>query len=122
MNFDLWDVQTNQYLGSFDDEAEALVLVRTLIGNFGPAYADTLELGGVTAEGEALESLSGASLIDRASEVLSARPNEREQNGVVISSKGTPRGQESKKSMVAASSGSRGPTSEVRSKRRQKHS
>src|ERR671918_99793 len=102
MTFDLWDVETNKYLGQFPDESEALVLVRTLVSNFGAAYADDLELGGITAEGEVLESLSGAALIARADEVLSTRQNDQRQSGVVIGSKAASRGAKSAKPMVAA--------------------
>lgn len=87
MKFDLWDVETNKYLGHFDDESDALVLVRTLVTNLGSAYADDLELGGISDDGEALASLSGAALIARADEVLSTRQNDQRQRGVVIGSK-----------------------------------
>lgn len=73
MMFDLWDVQINRYLGQYEDESEALALVLTLVKHYGPAYADDLELGGITAEGEVLESISGATLIARADEILSRR-------------------------------------------------
>jgi len=83
VKFDLWVVQTNQYLGSDEDEAEALVLVRTLVSNFGPAYADDLELGGTMDDGEVLASRSGAALAARADEVLARHPNDGGQSGVV---------------------------------------
>jgi hypothetical protein len=102
MKFDLWDVETNKYLGHYEDEAEALVLVRTLVSNYGPAFADDLELGGITDEGETLESLSGAALIARADEVLSARQNDQGQRGVVIGFKALPRGAKGEESIVAA--------------------
>ena len=71
IKYDLWDVEINRYLGQFEDESEALDLVLTLVSHYGAAYADDLELGGVTAEGETAPSLSGAALITRAEQVLS---------------------------------------------------
>ncbi len=85
MAFDLWDVGTNQFLGHYEHEADALILVRTLVSNFGSAYADDLELGGSTVDGEALESFSGAALIARADDVLSSRHDEQE--GVIVGSR-----------------------------------
>ena len=120
MTFDLWDVETNKYLGQFPDESEALVLVRTLVSNFGAAYADDLELGGITAEGEVLESLSGAALIARADEVLSTRQNDQRQSGVVIGSKAASRGAKSAKPMVAAAPESRQRIGDPRSRNRPK--
>jgi hypothetical protein len=120
MKFDLWDVETNKYLGHFDDESEALVLVRTLVSNFGPAYADDLEMGGITDEGESLESLSGAALIARADEVLSRHVNHGGQGGAVIGSKVAPRRVTTEESMVAAAPGGRKRVSEARNRKRQK--
>jgi hypothetical protein len=76
MTFDLWDVESNKYLGHYDEESEALVLVLNLVTHYGPAYADDLELGAMTAEGQALEPLSGAALIRRAEELVSPRQSD----------------------------------------------
>ncbi len=78
IKFDLWDVEINRYLGQFKDEADALALVRTLVSHYGPAHADDVELGGITAEGEIIPSLSGAALLSRAERVL-AQPQRARQ-------------------------------------------
>ncbi len=65
MHFDLWDVATGNYYGRFSTEDEALVLVRTLVREYGPAYADDLNLGAEDDEGRFAEPLSGAALLDR---------------------------------------------------------
>jgi len=116
MKFDLWDVQTNQYLGSYEDEAEALVLVRTLVSNFGAAYADDLELGGTMDDGDAFASRSGAALISRADEVLSGR----QTDPGVIGSKVRRRGIRGEKSMVAAAASNGRRLDEARNRERQK--
>jgi len=71
MQFDLWDTETSNYYGRFEDEAEALQLVRRLVDHYGPGYAHDLSLGRVTDEGTILEPLSGESLLARLNEVLS---------------------------------------------------
>lgn len=86
MEYSLWDVESNKYLGRYEDETEALVLVRTLVSHYGPEYADDLELGGKTADGEILDSLSGAALIARADTVLSSHLSDDERRGIVIAS------------------------------------
>ena len=75
MEYSLWDVQTNSYLGRFHDEKDALLLVRALVNHYGPNYAEILDLGAITDEGEALEPLTGAALIRRTEEVL-GRPQD----------------------------------------------
>lgn len=87
MIYDLWDVEVNRYLGRFEDESEALVLVRTLVNHYGAAYADDLELGGISVEGEVLEPLSGPALIARADTVLAHKidPQRRARQKVTAS-------------------------------------
>jgi hypothetical protein len=70
MKYNLWDTETSHYLGQFEDETEALTLVRTLISRFGKSYAEVLSLGRVTDEGDVLEPLSGLALIARVDAVL----------------------------------------------------
>jgi len=45
MSFDVYDVDLGKQLGSFRDEAAAMRRVRLLLEEFGPAYADDLEVG-----------------------------------------------------------------------------
>jgi hypothetical protein len=45
MSIDVYDVDLGKQLGSFKTEAEALRRARLLIDEFGPSYADDLEIG-----------------------------------------------------------------------------
>ena len=71
MTYTLWDTATSNRFGQFEDERDALALVRTLTNHYGARYADDLGLGRVTPEGAILEPLSGAALIARVHEFLS---------------------------------------------------
>ncbi len=84
MRFDLWDTETSNYYGRFEDEAEALRLVRKLVNHYGAAYAADLGLGRVDEEGHILEPLSGTALIARVQEVLG--DPEPERRGALIAS------------------------------------
>ena len=87
MKFSLWDVETNSYLGRFDDEREALALVRTLVDHYGPSYADRLDLGAITDDENPQDPISGAALLARVSEILpAARPVDEERRGDFIAS------------------------------------
>lgn len=88
MAFELWDVETNKYLGRFEDERDALVLVRTLVEQYGPEYADRLDLGATTGKDASLEPLSGAALCARTCEVLADNQPLSERRGELIA---TPR-------------------------------
>lgn len=84
MEYSLWDIETNRYLGRFTDEKEALALVRKLVNHYGPGYAEFLDLGAVDDAGTALEPISGAMLIARVEEVLEGADEER--RGVLVAS------------------------------------
>ena len=71
MHYDLWDTETSNYFGRFDDEREVLGLVRRLVTRYGDHYADDLGLGRVADDGTILPPLSGAALIRRVEDVLS---------------------------------------------------
>jgi hypothetical protein len=87
MKFSHWDVETNSYLGRFDDEREALVLVRTLVDDYGSSYADRLDLGAITDDGEPQDQISGAALLARVGEILPAvHPDDDERRGGFIAS------------------------------------
>jgi hypothetical protein len=84
VEYSLWDVQTNRYLGCFEDEKQALELVRKLVNHYGPSYAEILDLGVINGEGEPVEPLSGASLIARVEEVL-GHPEEAPRDELIAS-------------------------------------
>ncbi|HEY7034457.1 MAG TPA: hypothetical protein VH482_24180 [Thermomicrobiales bacterium] len=63
MAYHLWDVGTRFYYGQFDDEAEVMTLVRSLIDHYGRDYAADLEL--IVGEGGD-DNLTGAPLAERA--------------------------------------------------------
>jgi hypothetical protein len=104
MKYDLWDVEINRYVGQFEEESEALELVRRQVSHYSAAYADDLELSAVTAEGEALEPLSGAALIARAEEVLSLRQPAPQQR-VGVGAKGGRRRSTSNDALAAVATG-----------------
>ena len=90
--FSLWDVETNSYLGRFDDEREALALVRTLVDHYGLSYAERLDLGAISDDGEPQDPRSGAALLARVAEILPAiHPVEGERRGDFIASAVQPR-------------------------------
>ncbi len=63
MYYDLWDIETNNAVGRFGSETEALDVVRTLLEAFGDAYADELQLGGEDGFGRSLVPVGGAALV-----------------------------------------------------------
>jgi hypothetical protein len=74
MKYTLWDIETSNQFGQFEDEIEVLTLIRTLVDHYGARYAEDLGLGCVSDEGVILEPLSGAALIARVDQVLADRP------------------------------------------------
>ena len=91
MKYDLWDTETSNYFGRFEDEKEVLTLVRTLVHQYGNDYADDLGLGRVTDEGKILDPLSGAALRARVKEVLPDGQGSDERRDVLIASSGQTR-------------------------------
>ena len=83
MEFDLWDTETSNYFGHFENEIDALELVRKLVTHYGESYAQDLGLGRVTGEGTMLLPLSGAALLARMKAVLSARTVHAERQDAV---------------------------------------
>lgn len=73
MKYTLWDTETSNQFGEFEDEREVLTLVRTLVNHYGARDAEDLGLGGIDADGTILEPLSGAALLARVDEVLADR-------------------------------------------------
>ena len=87
MTYTLWDIETSNQFGQFEDEGEVLALVRTLVNHYGPRYADDLGLGRVSEDGAILEPLSGEALIARVEEVLSDSGTAGEGAGELIGSR-----------------------------------
>jgi hypothetical protein len=65
MHYDLWDVETGNYLGRYATEEEALAVVRALIEQYGDGYADDLNLGAEDDAGSFSGPLSGSALLAR---------------------------------------------------------
>ena len=89
LKYNLWDTEVGRYLGQFNDEKEALHLVRILVSHYGNEYADDLSLGCEAADGTFGEPLSGTDLLARAEAVLGDGTPESEPRGEVISSSGS---------------------------------
>src|SRR5262245_36317608 len=102
MKYTLWDTETSNSFGAFEDEKEVLALVRTLVDHYGEQYADDLGLGRVTDEGKILPPLSGIALITRAKDVLSGAREER-RSVLIASSVQTRKGIASSIEPMAAS-------------------
>lgn len=86
MKYTLWDIETSNQFGQFEDEIEVLTLIRTLVDHYGAHYAKDLGLGRISDEGVILEPLSGAALIARVDQVLTGRPPTDESGNKLIGS------------------------------------
>jgi hypothetical protein len=86
MKYNLWDIETSNYFGQFENEHEVLKLVRTLVDYYGEQYASDLGLGRVTDQGEILEPLMGDALITRVNEVFPEREGADQGRGAAIAS------------------------------------
>ena len=64
--FDLWDIESGNMIGTWEDEAEALAFVRNLLVANGLAYANSLDLGWMNPDGRSRSIATGAALVDRA--------------------------------------------------------
>jgi hypothetical protein len=70
MIYDLWDVESGNIVNTYDNQSEALAVVRELLAMNPPSYAHALVLGyqderggrGVVAEGTALAELARADI------------------------------------------------------------
>jgi hypothetical protein len=69
MKYRLWDTDISRLFGTFDTEAEALDLVRSLLESYGAGYADELALGCERSDGSFTDPLTGAALVERARRV-----------------------------------------------------
>jgi hypothetical protein len=87
MKYTLWDIETSNQFGQFEDEIEVLTLIRTLVDHYGARYAEDLGLGRVSDDGVILEPLSGAALIARVDQVLAGRPPADESGNEFIGSR-----------------------------------
>jgi len=64
--YELWDYETGNCIGAYDDEATALAAVRDALRRSGERAAATLVLLAAPDEGEGERIAAGAALIDRA--------------------------------------------------------
>jgi hypothetical protein len=58
MNCEIWDVETGNCVGQFNDEAAALAWVQALLDRYGTEYADSLVVGAENQRGEEAGSWS----------------------------------------------------------------
>lgn len=63
--FDLWDIESGNLIGTFEDEEDALSFVRKLLDANGLAYADALDLGWMDPDGASRSITTGSALVDR---------------------------------------------------------
>ena len=69
--YHLWDVETNNLLGDYETEEEALRSVKELLDIFGVDYAKEIVLGGRDENDTVLPPLAGMDLMNRAMAVES---------------------------------------------------
>lgn len=86
MIYRVWDTDINRLHGTYDNEADALALVRTLVSAYGNDYATELAVGSEAADGSFTEPLSGAALIARAEEVAAERDRALSQKAEFVGS------------------------------------
>ena len=72
-HYDVWDTDTNNMVGHYTNEMDALRLVRDLLDSYGDAYADDLQLGGRDNADRILPPLGGAELVIRTGSARSAK-------------------------------------------------
>jgi len=73
MKYRVFDTSVNRLFGTFDTEAEAMTLVRTLVGSNEDDWADDLAVSCERPDGSFDEPLSGAALLARAEDVVAKR-------------------------------------------------
>ncbi len=71
--YSVWDVETNNLIGHYTTEREALRSVKEFLDTFGPEYAEELSLGGRDEQDRPLPRLAGAALAERALRVVLRR-------------------------------------------------
>jgi hypothetical protein len=65
MGYELWDLDSGNLIGDFDDRAEALAHVREIVKADGPAAVDQLALQYVYDEGRSTDTVAeGKALLD----------------------------------------------------------
>jgi hypothetical protein len=84
MRYSLWDTETSNQFGQYEDKAEVLTLVRALVRHYGEGYAEGLSLGRINEKGKVLKPLPGAALLARIDEVLGDRHQEESENSDVV--------------------------------------
>lgn len=74
MIYGLWDTETNDLIGDFDNERDALALVLRAIERNGPHDTDTLALDVEDEHGEGHLIASGQELAERARRAFGVMP------------------------------------------------
>lgn len=87
MRYRVWDTDINRLFGTYDNEAEALSWVRTLVSRYGAGYADELAVGGEREDGSLTEPLSGAALLKRVDDAAAERERAGAERGNVVASR-----------------------------------
>lgn len=87
MRYRVWDTDINRLFGTYDNEAEALSWVRTLLSRYGDGYADDLAVGCEREDGSFTEPLSGAALRQRVADVAAERGRAEAERGDVVASR-----------------------------------
>lgn len=87
MRYRVWDTDINRLFGTYDNEAEALSWVRTLVGRYGEGYADDLAVGCEREDGWFTEPLSGAALLKRVDVVAAERGRAETERGDIVASR-----------------------------------
>ena len=72
MAFELWDIDTENIIGRYESEAEALEVVRRSIERYGTGYVDAWELIQEVPRGEMVTIAKGAGLAERGLRTASA--------------------------------------------------
>ncbi len=81
-HYDVWDTDTNNVVGHYTSEDDALRFVRDLLDTYGDAYADDLQLGGRDNADRIFPPLGGAGLVAKARTAKTSRSERDEQRQV----------------------------------------
>lgn len=87
MRWRVVDTDIGRLFGTYDNEEEALALVRTLVSSYGENCAEDLAMGGERDDGSFTEPLLGKDLLRRAEEVAAEREHAIARRGEVITSR-----------------------------------
>ena len=77
MNWEVWDIETGNCVGRFDNEREALAWVQALLDQVGSGYADDLVVGIDIERDDDAKSWSGEALLARLADAQSGKNHSR---------------------------------------------